>query len=75
MEENGTLKRFITIPPITKDVWDHLQSFVPKTLAVSFMGCKEKKDEVVSVTAPGARAAWPSWDGESLKRSACVLNM
>ncbi len=114
MKLNGTPNRFMTIPPITKDVWDHIQSFHPRTLALSFLRAEKKKDQlqltfqkmmqeihdlsstkplhirigmwhtqlsektkcrrfqlaidrarqmgtVVSVTAPRARAAWPSW--------------
>jgi hypothetical protein len=61
MQKQGTPNRFITIPPITKDVWDHVQSFHCKTLALSLR-------QVVSVTAAGARAAWPS---RSRKGSRC----
>jgi hypothetical protein len=36
----------MTIPPITKDVWDHIQSFHPKKLALSFLRAEKKKDQL-----------------------------
>ncbi len=48
MKLNCKPNKFITIPPISKEVWDHLQSFPPTTLVVSesFLRSKRKKDEV-----------------------------
>jgi hypothetical protein len=44
MKLRGTPNRFLTTLPITKEVWDHVQSFLSKTLALSVLRSKKKKD-------------------------------
>jgi hypothetical protein len=44
MLSRGTPNRFLTIPPITKEVWDHVQCFHCKTLALSVLRPEKKKD-------------------------------
>jgi hypothetical protein len=44
MKLRGTPNRFLTIPPIIKEVWDHDQIFYCRTLALSVLRPEKKKD-------------------------------